>query len=72
MISCERRGECSVGGLSFGEDLGEMGLRITALSKRWSESGEDELDEVGEVTKSRESSKGCMSRRVEGDWSWFS
>ena len=61
-----------MGGLSCGEDLGELGLRITALSKRWSNSGEDELDEVGESKKSRVLSEGRVSRRGEEDWSWFS
>jgi hypothetical protein len=68
----ERRGEFSVGALPFGEDLGEVGLRTTALSKRWSEFGEDELDDVGEMEKSRVSSDECVSRRGEGEGSWFS
>ena len=72
MVWGDRRGECSVGALPFGEGLGETGLRTTALSKRWSEFDEDGLDVVGEMEKSRVSSDGCVSRRGEEEGSWFS
>jgi hypothetical protein len=62
-----------VGSLWLAEDLGEMGdegdegLRTTALSKRWSDVGE-EVD--GEP--SHERSEGSVSRRGELKVSWFS